>query len=365
MSESQKYLEQLAGIAGWGQWEDQLRRKRPRPDREPIEEIRAGALMPDRDVLGCYELQLSTASGPRSFRYAQEVDEGDTQSEPTPVVWKPMNYADFVKFYTALTKLLIVEHRRSPTSRGEKKPTATQFLENRLERRFLPQEPSSQRILRTLNTPDTEREEYRKAIINAEVLDFGPSETHELTPHLRCFIETHRDSNVPADLVAVGSAIRKFIAIAPGAEAIDFAAGLLEAGSRFPLPIEIEVEISKMVVRKLTANPPAGRDQYSELASRLIELAETYLNPRLLGREKHGAVALNAVLGIVLARDPRVSSVLERIQSLGVNWFRQLLARQATILASELRRKWGSEEQHELLRSLQELIAAASPVSSN
>jgi hypothetical protein len=225
-------------------------------------------------------------------------------------------------------------------------------------------EADSQSVLRALTATGAEREEYRKAIINAEILDFGPSETHELMPALRRFIETHRDSNDPADLVAVGSAIRKFIAIAPGSEAIDFAADLLRAGSRFPLPIEIEVEISKMVVRRLTANPPARTDRCSELASRLVELAETYLNPRLLGRQKHGAVALNAVLGVFLTRDPRVSSILQRVQSLGVNWFQQLLARQAAVLVSELRRRSDNEGQNELLASLQELIAAAAPVSS-
>ena len=41
-----------------------------------------------------------------------------------------------------------------------------------------------------------------------------------------------------------------------------------------------------MVVRKLTANPPASNESLSDLAARLNGLAETYLNPRLLAREK-------------------------------------------------------------------------------
>ena len=94
----------------------------------------------------------------------------------------------------------------------------------KLENGSVSLEPSSEGILEVLRNTDTEREEYRKAIINAEVIDFGPSETQELTPLLRGFIEQHRDSNVSADLVAVGSAIRKFIAVASGEGAIDFAA---------------------------------------------------------------------------------------------------------------------------------------------
>ena len=63
----------------------------------------------------------------------------------------------------------------------------------------------------------------------------------------------------------MGSAIRKFIAVASRDDAFDFAASLLKPGARLPLAIEIEIEISKMVVRKLTANPPAERNQYTDL----------------------------------------------------------------------------------------------------
>ena len=62
-----------------------------------------------------------------------------------------------------------------------------------------------------------------------------------------------------------------------------------------------------MVVRKLTANPPASQDQYPELASRLIELGETYLNPRLIAREKHGAVGAERPAGDCI--DARSASV--------------------------------------------------------
>ena len=111
-------------------------------------------------------------------------------------------------------------------------------------------------------------------------------------PLLRRFIEKYRESNDPVDLVAAGSAIRTFIAIASRDDAFDFAASLLKAGSRLPLAIELEIEVSKMVVRKLTANPPAERNQYAELAMRLEELVDDYARPRFLAREKHGAMLL-------------------------------------------------------------------------
>ena len=107
---------------------------------------------------------------------------------------------------------------------------------------------------------------------------------------------------------------------------------MLTSGERFALPIELELEVCKMVVRKLTSNPPAARDQYPELALRLEELVDTYARSRLLAREKHGAVALNAILGLVLTRSGDDSAVIDRVRALGVGWFQTLLGRRAGLL---------------------------------
>ena len=157
-----------------------------------------------------------------------------------------------------------------------------------------------------------------------------------MTPLLRQFIDQNRESNDPADLVAVGSAIRTFVAIASPDDAFAYAASLLQAGGRSPLPIELELELAKMVVRKLTARTPETDDPFPGLADRLRELAETYLNPRLLGREKHGAVALNAVLGLLLARSRHAPKIIVAVRGLGVPWFEQLVARRAERLKSEI-----------------------------
>ena len=91
-----------------------------------------------------------------------------------------------------------------------------------------------------------------------------------------------------------------------------------------------------MVVRKLTANPPVQRDQYPEVALRLEEIVDAYAKPRFLGREKYGAIALNAILGLVLSRSGRDGDVVERIRTLDVPWFQELLARRAARLREEL-----------------------------
>ena len=52
------------------------------------------------------------------------------------------------------------------------------------------------------------------------MLPFRGRQAAALTPLLKQFIEEYRESDVPADLVAVGSAIRNYIATAPVGDAM-------------------------------------------------------------------------------------------------------------------------------------------------
>ncbi len=197
-------------------------------------------------------------------------------------------------------------------------------------------EASSAVIIAALERPDLAHAERRRLILEAEVASFRDQEATAIVPLLRQFIEEYRQSSLPADLVAVGSAIRNYVATAPVDEALDTAAHLLEADGRHPLPIALEVEVTKMVVRKLIANLPPERNQYIDLSLRLDELVDDYARPRFLAREKHGAVALNAVLGLVLTRSGRDPVVVERMRTLDAPWFQQILGRRAALLRAGL-----------------------------
>ncbi len=168
-----------------------------------------------------------------------------------------------------------------------------------------------------------------RLIVEAEVIDFKPEQLGPLNTVLRDFIAECRESNSPDDLVAVSSAIRKCVATLKADEALSYTSQLLEAGPRTPVPLEVELELVKMIVRKLTANPPEPNDSLPELGDRLLEIAKIYLNPRLLVREKYGAVTLNAILALVLLRSRHVAEVSQILSELKVPWFRQLVARRA------------------------------------
>ena len=113
-----------------------------------------------------------------------------------------------------------------------------------------------------------------------------------------------------------------------------------------------------MIVRKLKANSTKPHDALPELGDRLREIADTYLNPRLLTREKYGAIALNAILGLVLLRSLHFFEILRRVSELNAPWFRQLLARRSARLRDELNQGFSGNPPKDLVDALEWLETA-------
>ena len=72
-------------------------------------------------------------------------------------------------------------------------------------------ELAPERVLRRLQSHGLDESERGRLIIEAEVLDFSGDQAALLVVLLRQFIDARRDSNTLSDLVAVASAIRKFV----------------------------------------------------------------------------------------------------------------------------------------------------------
>ena len=94
---------------------------------------------------------------------------------------------------------------------------------------------------------------------------------------------------------------------------------------------------------------------------RLAELVDDYARPRFLAREKHGAVALNAILGLVLTRSGRDPEVVERMRTLAVPWFQQLVGRRAARLRSDLIARDSDAKFADIVRVLGQLSELDSP----
>ncbi len=171
-----------------------------------------------------------------------------------------------------------------------------------------------------------------------ELTRFDPSQRQALLPLLWQYILDHRNSNDRDDLVAVGAAIRKYVAIMP-MDRMGELAVVLETGHRSPLPIDLEIEVAKMIYRNFEVHPPVAADPHPELAQRLWEIVQAYINPRVLLRDKCPAVASLAIEAIVSMRSPLAEQAWQAAVACPYRWFAELVGDDL----DELQERWSSE----------------------
>ena len=306
------------------------------------QEIGSGALWPDPNIPGCYCIEANTASGHRRFRYAREEPRWhDAQSqedcEYSPTISPLIEHLQLrAEHLASRAESLTVKWHKSK-SESEKWSQSSPEIEQ------LEDDLAPEALLQRLESETTSHEEKRRAVIEIEVITFPPESAETLNRSLYQFIQQHRDSDIQEDIVAVGCAIRKYVAVM-SQDDLSHLAVLLDARHNAAVPIEVELEITKTLVRKLTQVPPEKPDSEPRLADRLHEIVELYLNPRLLARDKFAAVALNAILSLCLLRSAYTDKVQQSLQALQVSWFSELVLRRASQIQEVLQRTSSVEQ---------------------
>ena len=183
-------------------------------------------------------------------------------------------------------------------------------------------------------------EERRSLVCDAETLHFAPEQRQQLLSVLWKYIHDFRDCKDPEELVAVGSAIRKYVAMMDLARVGEVAV-LLEAGHRAANSLDLELEVAKMVYRKFEANPPARPDPHPQLAARLWEIAEAYVNPHVILREKHATVASLAIEAVVAMRSEYADRAYQAAIKCPFTWFGEMVSDNLTLLCD----RWAPRNQ--------------------
>lgn len=317
--------------ARWKQWN---RKRKPQPSPARIvtespalltpEEIRAGAIFTydfTDDGTPIYKIEANTARGLRTF-------------------------SNFGEFLGLRASEIITIHltartgwssgwgpavKASPTTLGSL-PALSETAEEA--------EPSATEVLASLASSELPAADRRRMILVAEILRFDASQVEALKPLLRRHIDRHYASEEGDERVAVASAVRKYVTLLSVAE-LPAVAQLLRAERKAPLPFEVEV--AKMVTRKLTATLPEDTTPLLPLGDELMDLTEGYATPRMLPKRYCGAVALDSMLSLALLRSPHLPSLTTRLSSIPLNWFRATVARQAQALRTELMRRFATE----------------------
>ncbi len=158
-----------------------------------------------------------------------------------------------------------------------------------------------------------------------EITRFERTQHEVLLPLLWRYILTHRDSNNRDELAATGAAIRKYIAIMP-MDRMGELAVLLESGHKSTLPIDLEIEVAKLVFRNFEVLPPVAVDTQPELSQRLWEMVQAYINPRVLLRDKHSAATSLAIEAIVAMRSSLAAQAWQAASECPYRWFAELVS---------------------------------------
>ena len=135
--------------------------------------------------------------------------------------------------------------------------------------------------------------------------------------------------------IAVGAAIRKVL-LNVSDEQLGLGAELMKSAGSLEVPIEVELEVAKMVVHRFRYAPKTTTSGLSELASLLLGKARVYSKTNLVNRDCYNATALNSVLAIVLMRHEEAETLINHIGSISPQWFVDLVKNRLRRMATEI-----------------------------
>jgi hypothetical protein len=327
---------------GWAVFGDQKKPKKLRAilvrlDSVPVE-IRAGAIQPDPRNQGCFLIDAITAAGQRKFRSAVEITGTDAQSDTGSFF--PQLIGEFYTVYDLPVAL-------RPEYYAESKSRHYELMEVEEPEQSEASEDDASTLLAKLKQAHSRHLSFRDLIIEAEAINLSVEQETELAVILREFIESRRDSNDPDDVVAVGSAMRKYVACI-GINDLEGLLPLLESGHKARPSTALVLELVKMVARKYAANPPAKDDPCPTLAKSLAKIATPYLNAYVLPHDKFAAIALNATMALVGMMSDQLDSIIEVVNQLPYAWFKIQLQRRI----EELKSTWAARPFQERIERL-------------
>ncbi len=180
---------------------------------------------------------------------------------------------------------------------------------------------------------DRDWAELTELILLAEDTDFTSAQSRRLSPRLLELAIQHRDSSDPRDEAAVWSAIRTGASMLLP-HAVDCLRPLLEPGNS----IETSLVTVKMLGRIFEAQPPTDVDQYSGLADKVRQIAESLLNRYAITVSQSAAMAHLAIYALAAMASSETLRIVEKVRGLKTAWF----ARRMTRKLRTLRQAWES-----------------------
>lgn len=212
---------------------------------------------------------------------------------------------------------------------------------------------STSDIISKIDDPNTPPEICRQLVCEAELCRFPTREVNSLLGTLWNYILRNRNSINCDDLVAVSSAMRKYIALIP-LEDMEKVSELLETGHRASMAPELELEIAKMIYRNYEIYPPRSPNPNPKLAGSLWDIVQLYSNPRLISQPSsiYSTIACLSIVAIIAMQSIYAESALGIAKESPYPWFYEIVKDDVV----ELRAHWFKSKNKQAITWIDSLI---------
>lgn len=204
-------------------------------------------------------------------------------------------------------------------------------------------------IIELLSLREKGRDPFVSLVCEAEITRFSEEEKETILPLLWRYIMDKRHSDNHDELVACGSAIRKYMACMP-AEDIDechvFFFDLVTNCS--VLCVDLQLEVAKMAYNNCKAHLPKKSNMFYKLTDTFKIMVIRYVSEDLIsGEGKHGAAASCAMKALFAMRsEGSAEEAWEVVDKKGPKWFKEIIADniyQPDKTIKSLKQQWGDQ----------------------
>lgn len=193
-------------------------------------------------------------------------------------------------------------------------------------------------------------QERREFIFKLEEVGI-PSEGHSVWSHwVRNYILEQRDTLDDLERLAVLSAIRSYVSDLPVSDLADLVP-LLDHEDKSP-HISVELELAKMILRKLAANPILRIGTHEPICEMFMDVVRGALPSRQLRRKWYAAACVFSAAAIIALQSARIEEVVSLISDADT-WIRQSLQ---DTLRSHMSQIHPGLQVSELLAAIQSIV---------
>ena len=184
-------------------------------------------------------------------------------------------------------------------------------------------------ILARIESEKVGSDEFEKAILISEITDFADDTIERLLGALSVFISDHRFATDEDTIILLGCAIRKY-ALNMAPNQLEGYVDWLSTGEAKTIHNRVELELVKGVLWRLSYEPFKATGKFPKTLLVLHDIANVYLNRRLIFQESNVSIATQAVaalfvLSVISDDGAKIASTMKQVKDLERDWIAEVV----------------------------------------